>query len=107
EGGLDLDAGAYVSGLENAVNKWAEVVGKPSRLFYGAALAALGTTASRTVMVGDDIEADIAGAQAADIRAVLVRTGKFREADLARAAVPPYAVLDSIVDLPRWIASKR
>ncbi|HVY06497.1 MAG TPA: TIGR01458 family HAD-type hydrolase [Burkholderiales bacterium] len=105
--GLDLDVGAYVSGLENAANKRAEVVGKPSRLFYGAALAALGTTASRTLMIGDDIEADIAGAQAADIRAILVRTGKFREADLARAPAPPYAVLDSIVDLPKWLAAHR
>ncbi|HEX4985280.1 MAG TPA: TIGR01458 family HAD-type hydrolase [Burkholderiales bacterium] len=107
EGGLDLDAGAYVSGLEKAANRQAEVVGKPSRLFYGAALAALGTPASRTLMVGDDIEADITGAQAADIRAVLVRTGKFRESDLARAPAPPDAVIDSIVDLPAWLASQR
>ena len=105
DGGLDLDAGAYVSGLERAANKQAEVVGKPSRLFYGAALAALGTPASRTLMVGDDIEADIIGAQTAGIRAVLVRTGKFRESDLARSASHPDAILDSIVDLPRWIAS--
>jgi HAD superfamily hydrolase (TIGR01458 family) len=106
DAGLDLDAGAYVSGLEKAANKQAEVVGKPSRLFYGAALAALGTTASRTVMVGDDIEADIAGAHAADIRTVLVRTGKYRDSDLARASTQPDVVIDSIVDLPRWIASK-
>lgn len=105
DAGLDLDAGAYVSGLEKAANRQAEVVGKPSRLFYGAALAALGTPASRTLMIGDDIEADIAGAQAADIRAVLVRTGKFLEADLAAAPVPPHAVLDSIADLPAWLAS--
>jgi HAD superfamily hydrolase (TIGR01458 family) len=104
DGGLDLDVGAYVSGLEKAANRQAEVVGKPSRLFYGAALAALGTPASRTLMVGDDIEADISGAQAAEIRAVLVRTGKFREADLVRAPAPPYAVLDSIADLPAWLA---
>ncbi len=105
DGGLDLDAGAYVLGLERAANRQAEVVGKPSRLFYGAALAALGTPASRTVMVGDDIEADIDGAKSAGIHAVLVRTGKFRESDLARAASRPDAVIDSIVDLPRWIAS--
>lgn len=107
DAGLDLDAGAYVSGLEKAANRQAEVVGKPSRLFYGAALAALGTPASRTLMVGDDVEADITGAQAADIRAVLVRTGKFRDADLARAPTPPHAVLDSIADLPAWLASRK
>jgi HAD superfamily hydrolase (TIGR01458 family) len=106
EHGLDMDSGVYVTGLEKAANKQAEVVGKPSRLFYGAALAALGTPASRTVMVGDDIEADIAGAHEAGIRTVLVRTGKFRESDLAHASTPPDAVLDSIADLPRWIAAR-
>lgn len=104
ERGLDMDSGVYVAGLERAANRQAEVVGKPSKLFYGAALAALGTTASRTLMVGDDIEADIAGAHDAGIRTVLVRTGKFREGDLVRAPVRPDAILDSIADLPRWIA---
>ena len=35
-------------------------------------------TRSMTWMVGDDIEADIAGAQAHGMKTVLVRTGKFR-----------------------------
>jgi HAD superfamily hydrolase (TIGR01458 family) len=103
--GLDLDAGAYVAGLEKAADKQATVGGKPSRIFYEAALTDLGVPASRALMVGDDMEADINGAQAAGIRAVLVRTGKFRESDLARAATPPDAVLDSIAELPRWIES--
>lgn len=101
--GLDMDSGVYVTGLEKAANKQAELVGKPSRLFYGAALAALGTPASRTVMVGDDIEADIVGAHEAGIRTVLLRSGKFREADLARSSVRPDVILDSITELPAWI----
>lgn len=104
--GLDMDSGVYVTGLEKASNKQAELVGKPSRLFYGAALAALGTPASRTLMVGDDIEADIVGAKEAGIRTALVRTGKFREADLARAPAQPDVILDSIADLARWIAQR-
>jgi ribonucleotide monophosphatase NagD (HAD superfamily) len=51
-------------------------------------------------MVGDDIDADIAGAKAAGLRAVLVRTGKFREGSLAAAAVPPDAVVASIAEVP-------
>jgi ribonucleotide monophosphatase NagD (HAD superfamily) len=35
------------------------------------------------------------------MRGLLVRTGKFRERDL-EADVHPYAVLDSIADLPAW-----
>ena len=55
-------------------------------------------------MVGDDIEADIGGAKALGMRAVLVRTGKFREDTLAAAEQKPDAVLDSIADLPAWLA---
>jgi ribonucleotide monophosphatase NagD (HAD superfamily) len=49
--------------------------------------------------VGDDIENDIRGAQAAGIRGVLVRTGKFRDADLDTSPAPD-AVIDSLADLP-------
>ena len=43
-------------------------------------------------MVGDDIVNDIEGAQAAGLTGVLVRTGKFRDADLAKRCARP--VLD-------------
>jgi HAD superfamily hydrolase (TIGR01458 family) len=99
-GGPLLDAGAYVAGLEYAAGVEAEVVGKPSRAYFDAALAELGATADEAVMVGDDIDADIAGAKAAGLRAVLVRTGKFREDSLASAAVPPDAVVASIAEVP-------
>jgi HAD superfamily hydrolase (TIGR01458 family) len=99
-GGPLLDAGAYVAGLEYAAGVEAEVVGKPSRAYFDAALAELGATADEAVMVGDDIDADIAGAKAAGLRAVLVRTGKFREDSLAAAAVPPDAIVASIAEVP-------
>ncbi len=46
---------------------------KPSPRIFSAALQALGTAASTTVMVGDSEEQDIAGAHAAGMRAVLLR----------------------------------
>jgi len=52
-------------------------------------------------MVGDDINADIGGAQAAGLRGALVRTGKFRAADL-EGPVKPHAVLESVAGLPEW-----
>ena len=54
------------------------MLGKPSPAYFEAALEALDTDPERAWMVGDDIEADIRGAQALGMRAVLVRTGKFR-----------------------------
>jgi ribonucleotide monophosphatase NagD (HAD superfamily) len=51
-------------------------------------------------MVGDDVESDIGGAKNAGLRAVLVRTGKFREEALTSAAVKPDDVVASIADVP-------
>ena len=95
-----LDAGAYVAGLEYAAGVEAEVVGKPTGAYFESALAGLGAEAEETVMVGDDVESDVRGAKAAGLRAILVRTGKFREAALEAAQTKPDAVVDSIADVP-------
>jgi HAD superfamily hydrolase (TIGR01458 family) len=99
-----LDAGAFVAGLEYAARVEAEVVGKPSRTYFEAALADLGAAPEETVMVGDDVESDVGGAKALGIRGVLVRTGKFTEEGLERAEPKPDAVLGTIRDLPEWLA---
>jgi len=52
-------------------------------------------------MIGDDIEADVAGAQAAGLKGALVRTGKFGASDL-EGTVRPDVMFDTIADLPRW-----
>ena len=101
--GLALDSGAFVLGLEAASGVSPTVVGKPSPPFFAAATEELGVPASRVVMVGDDVEADVRGAQAAGLRRVLVRTGKFRPADLDRDDVTPDAVLGSVAELPAWL----
>ena len=101
--GLSLDAGPYIVGLEQASGVHATVIGKPARAFYEQALVDLGVPAGSTVMVGDDIEADVRGARDAGIAGVLVRTGKFRQTDLEHPAVVPDAVLDSVAALPGWL----
>src|SRR6202035_2378795 len=45
---------------------------KPSPRIFAAAMRVLGTGAARTVMVGDSETADVAGAHAAGMRAVLL-----------------------------------
>src|SRR4029079_519214 len=59
-----LDAGAFVAGLEYAADTEAIVLGKPSTQYFEAALQALDAEPNMTWMVGDDIDADIRGAQA-------------------------------------------
>ena len=97
DGGLSMDAGGFVAALEYASGKEAQVLGKPSREFYHLACQAMGVRPEETLMVGDDIESDIRGAQEAGLRAALVKTGKFTPDDLQRGIIPD-AVLDSIAD---------
>jgi HAD superfamily hydrolase (TIGR01458 family) len=98
-----LDGGAFVAGLEYAASVEATVVGKPSPPFFEAALDALDTDPEFAWMVGDDLESDIAGAQALGMRTVLVRTGKYRGEDHDAALVQPNGVIDTIAALPDWL----
>jgi HAD superfamily hydrolase (TIGR01458 family) len=103
--GALLDAGAFVAGLEYAAETDATVLGKPSAAYFAAAMEAVDYEPGQTWMVGDDVEADIAGAAAFGLRTVLVRTGKFREEVLEEATVKPDGVIDSIAALPDWLES--
>ena len=98
--GLSLDAGPFVAALEYASGREAEVVGKPSPAFFELAVRELGVPAERAAMVGDDVEADVGGAQGAGLAGILVRTGKFREDLVRESGIEPTAVVDSIADVP-------
>ena len=97
--GLELDAGAYIAGLEEATGRSATICGKPSPAFFDAALAMLGVPRDRALMVGDDIVNDVHGAQELGILGALVRTGKFLPGDLDKAPAPDH-LLETIADLP-------
>ena len=99
-GKLVLDAGAFVAALEYATGREATLVGKPSRPMFEAAARSMGLELDRLAMVGDDLQADIAGAQALGCRAWMVRTGKFRADELEASDVEPDRVIDSLAGLP-------
>ncbi len=105
--GLALDLGPFVAALEYATRRQAVVVGKPSPHFFELVLADLGLPPERCVMVGDDAETDVAGAQACGIRGVFVRSGKHTDADLCELGVRPDLTLDSIADLPSMLSIRR
>jgi HAD superfamily hydrolase (TIGR01458 family) len=101
--GLQLDSGAFVAGLEQAVGTEAEVVGKPAEAFFYAALAQLGVDAREALMIGDDIDNDVLAAQRCGLTGVLVRTGKYQARTHSSAVSAPDHVLDSIAGLPRLL----
>jgi HAD superfamily hydrolase (TIGR01458 family) len=102
EAGLQLDVGAFVAGLEYATDQEAIVAGKPNPFFYKMALEDLGLPAAEVAMLGDDLEADVGGAQAVGIKGVLVKTGKYRPALAASATVTPDDEIDGIGAIAHW-----
>jgi len=73
--GLIPGAGAIVVALEAASDVKPIIVGKPSPEMYCVALERMGTTAADTLVVGDRLETDIAGAQNIGCLSALVLSG--------------------------------
>lgn len=103
DGELSLDAGPFVAALEYATGRGATVLGKPSEAFFHGAVESLGCEPDEAVMVGDDVEADAAGARAAGLAGILVRQGKYRDGDETRVDRAPTTVLDDLPAAVDWI----
>lgn len=99
-GELVLDVGAFVAAFEYATGREATLVGKPSRPMFEAAARSMGLALSQVAMVGDDLQADVAGSQAIGIRGIMVRTGKYRAEELETSGIVPDLVVDSLAALP-------
>ena len=99
--GLSLDVAPFVVALEHAARRKAVVFGKPAREFFEMASEKVGVPTGEILMVGDDIEIDVAGAQEAGLKGALVKTGKYRPQDL-EGSFKPDVVLDSVADLRVW-----
>ncbi len=70
---------------------------KPHPVIFQTALDCLGTTPEETVFVGDDLEADIAGAKSAGMRAILRLTHRNRDVE---TGIFPDAKINSLEELP-------
>jgi glycerol-1-phosphatase len=92
--------GAILAAVEKATGVTAHTVGKPAPQIYLTALDRLGP--GRALVVGDRLDADVAGAHAAGLDAALVLTGA-TSAATGRAALeggePPVAVVESLATL--------
>lgn len=100
EHGLQMDIGGFIDGLEYASGTKAMIIGKPSADFFQIALDHMGLKAHEVAMIGDDIDADIGGAQHAGLKGVLVRTGKYRKNYAELSAVIPDLTINSVAGLP-------
>jgi glycerol-1-phosphatase len=96
--GLWPGTGAIVAALEYATGRTAAIVGKPEPQLFLTALERLGE--GRTLVVGDSLDSDVAGAAAAGLDAALVLSGGTSLEDLPPDPDPrPLAVAESLAEL--------
>lgn len=107
DGGLSLDAGAFVTALAFASRREPTVFGKPAPEFFRAGLSGLGCAPGEAVMIGDDVENDVAGAMAAGLAGILVRTGKYKPGAELLIDPPPLTVAKDLPEVVDWILSER
>lgn len=94
-------AGALLAAVEYATGVRARCAGKPETGMFHEAERLLGR--GRYLMVGDRLDADVAGAHAAGMDAALVLTGSTRAGDVPGWEGPaPVAVLGSIAEVPAF-----
>ncbi|MDI3256448.1 MAG: HAD-IIA family hydrolase [Kyrpidia sp.] len=101
ERGLVPGAGAISALIESATGVAPLVIGKPQGRMMEEALRLLGLPREDVVVVGDNLETDVAAGHRVGLDTVLVLTGYSRREDLASSALRPTWVLD---DLGQWFA---
>ena len=97
--GLVPGAGSIIALIESASGQSPTIIGKPERGMFEAALRQLGTCPEETLMIGDRIGTDIAGAQALGIKTALVMTGVETEESLRKSTVQPDRVFAGLPEL--------
>jgi glycerol-1-phosphatase len=90
--------GAIVAAIETATGATAEIVGKPEPQLFRTALDRLGP--GRTLMIGDRVATDLAGAAAAGLDAAIVLTGASTQEEARAAQDPaPVAIAATLAEL--------
>jgi 4-nitrophenyl phosphatase len=97
--GLIPGSGTVVRALEIASGTKAKIIGKPEPLLYQIALRQLSLESQETLAVGDRIETDILGAQAAGIHTALVLTGVSTREQAASLDPQPEIIARDFTDL--------
>lgn len=89
--------GALVAAVRTTTTRTPHVTGKPGAALFELARTRLGTHHARTLVCGDRLDTDIAGANAAGVDSLFVLSGAHRLQDLAfaaKAARPTYVASD-------------
>jgi 4-nitrophenyl phosphatase len=86
--GLAPGAGSIIAAIQAATDIDAKIIGKPQPIIFQLALQSMELSPNEVVVVGDRIETDIVGGQAAGCRTALVLSGVTAK-EMADAWSPP------------------
>lgn len=92
-------SGTVVGALEIASGRKAKIIGKPQPLLYEMALKRLDVTPEETLAIGDRLETDIAGAQAAKVHTALVLSGASTLAEAEDFEPQPEVIVQNLTEL--------
>ena len=82
-----------------AANVTAVFCGKPEKIFFIELCRRLGVRPERCVLVGDNLESDIAGGKGVGMATILTLSGIASRDDLPSANHQPDAVINDLTDL--------
>ncbi len=99
EDGVHIDTGGFVTMFEYSSGKQAELLGKPTASFFKIAMDSLDINEKEMVMVGDDVNVDVAGAKAVGATSIMVKTGKYSKEVLESTGIYPDFLIDSVASI--------
>ena len=94
-----IDTGSFVYMIAKAAKVVPKIFGKPSKEYFLQALDKIKLKQNEVLVVGDDIETDIQGAINAEIKGILVRTGKGQFFKSKKSQINPFKIIDSFSSL--------
>ncbi|MCB9451280.1 MAG: HAD family hydrolase [Anaerolineaceae bacterium] len=97
--GLVPGAGSVLAALETATDQQPTIIGKPYDPMFRTALHTLGTLPDDTLMIGDRLNTDIAGALHMGLPTLLVLSGVTRREELETGDIQPDWVYENLAAL--------
>ncbi len=94
--GLVPDIAAIIAACEAVTRRRPKIIGKPHPEMVEVALSRLGTTASRTGMIGDQLDTDMEMAHDSGLCPILLMSGETTQEKLDAAARRPGIIFENI-----------
>jgi 4-nitrophenyl phosphatase len=97
--GLEFGVGATTAMFAYAANVTPTFCGKPERIFFIELCRRLSVRPEQCVLIGDNLESDVAGGKSVGMTVILTLSGIARREELDNATVRPDAVIQNLTEL--------